>query len=248
MTDTTRDSAQYDEDRLPWLEPVEGVDDEQVSWGKMAGFILAALLALGLVIGGVYLLRQSTVPPAKDPKLIAAQEGDYKVPPTDPGGMKVEGKGDSAFAASEGAEANGKINLNALPEAPVKGTKDTKEPAAAQVAAKPAPAPAPAKTAKVELPKTGAPLVAKPPVTAPAKVAAGGKMIQLGAYGSASKAEQAWTMLSKKYSYLAALTKSVEQAQVGGSTVYRLRAAAGDQAGSVCAKLKAAGANCLPVS
>ena len=41
---------------------------------------------------------------------------------------------------------------------------------------------------------------------------------------------------------------TVEEAQVGGGTVYRLRASAGAQAGTICGRLKVAGESCLLVN
>ena len=238
MSDMARDPSDADEDRLPWLEAVDDEDaDEGVSVAKLATLIIGALVALGLVIGGVWWLRSRTPGEVTDPKLIAAQEGDYKVKPDAPGGMKVEGKGDSAFATSEGAEASGKIDTNTSPETPVKGVKG---PAVATSATKPS------ASTTLPMPKPGGTLVAKPP--APTYAASGSGTIQLGAFGSQDKAETAWSAMAKRFAYVAPLSKSVVAAQVGGSTVYRLRANAGGQAAAICAKLKAAGENCIPVN
>jgi hypothetical protein len=239
LSDTERDPA-IDEDRLPWLEAVDDEDaDEGVSVGKLLALIVVALITLGIVIGGVWMLRSKSAPPAADPTVIAAAEGDYKVKPEAPGGMKVEGKGDSAFATSEGAEANGKIDSNALPETPVKGVKGA---TAADAASKPS------ANTTVALPKVTAPLVAKSPVAVTAPTKSGGRVVQLGAFGSEAKAETAWTSLIGRYPYVASLQKSIVAATVAGSTVYRLRADAGANAASVCAKLKAAGENCIQVN
>ena len=54
-------------------------------------------------------------------ELIAAPDGAYKQKPAEPGGMKVEGQGDAAYAASAGADVNAAIDIAALPEAPVAG-------------------------------------------------------------------------------------------------------------------------------
>ena len=80
------------------------------------------------------------------------------------------------------------------------------------------------------------------------KAATGGAMIQLGAYGSAAGAKDAWSRLSKRFAYLAPLAMTVEPAEVGGGTVYRLRASAGGQASVICGKLKVAGESCLMVN
>jgi hypothetical protein len=242
LTDDNRDTLPLqDEDRLPWLEAVDDdADDVGVSTGKLLGFGIAALVAIGIVIGGVSLLRNQTPAPQGDGKLIAAAEGDYKVRPDAPGGMKVEGQGDSSFAASEGAEANGKIDLNAGPEAPVAGSKSAAKPGFLNAPAKP--------TVSASVPASGGKLVAAPPpkpVASAAMKAPGGSLLQLGAYASEAQANQAWTSLSKRFGYLANLPKSVEVAQVDGKRFYRLRANAGGEAATICGKLKVAGENCL---
>ena len=246
MTDDDRDTLPLqDEDRLPWLEAVDdNVDDDTISTGKLIGFGIAALAAIGIVIGGISVLRSQPGPPHGDGKLIAAQEGDYKVKPDAPGGMKVEGQGDSSFAASEGAEANGKIDTNAASEAPVKGAK------AASV--KPGFSGTPAKpVATASVPASGGKLVAPPPAKPlpnAAMAAASGSLVQLGAFGSEAKANEAWTSMAKRFGYLSALPKSVVVAQVNGNQVYRLRANAGGQASTICGKLKIAGENCMIVN
>lgn len=242
MTEEERETLPLqDEDRLPWLEAVDDdTGDEGVSTGKLLGFGIAALAAIGIVIGGVSLLRNQSPPAQGDGKLIAAAEGDYKVRPDAPGGMKVEGQGDSSFAASQGAEANGKIDLNAAPEAPVKGEKAAAKPGFSGAT--------PKATASTAVPASGGKLVAPPPakpVATAALKAPSGSLVQLGAYASEAQANQAWTSLAKRYGYLANLPKSVEVAQVDGKRFYRLRANAGSEAGTICGKLKVSGENCL---
>jgi hypothetical protein len=234
MTDTDRELSLQEEDRLPWLEAVEtDEEDEGVTGSKLVGFVLAGLLALGVLVGGIWWLRnQQAAGPGGDGTLIAAQEGNYKVKPEEPGGMKVEGQGDASFAASEGAEANGKVDMAAKPEAPVAVVKQN------QVAvAKPAaPAPKPAVTAPLAAPSAT-------PLTAPAP--SGGGLVQFGAYSSQATADEAWTTLSAKNPALAGLSKSVLPAAVGGKTLYRLRANAGSPAAAaaLCAKV----GNCIVV-
>ena len=58
MSDTEYQTNLDDQDRLPWLEAVESDDDQEgMSASKLLGFVLAALLALLVVIGGVWWLR-----------------------------------------------------------------------------------------------------------------------------------------------------------------------------------------------
>ncbi|MFS0736061.1 SPOR domain-containing protein [Sphingomonas sp. 1P06PA] len=253
-----------DEDRLPWLEPVEDEDgDDGVGTGKLIAAVVMALVALGLVVGGVFWLRDSTAGPATgDGELIAAPEGAYKSRPDDPGGMQVEGQGDIAYAASEGASPDTGIDLSRLPEAPVKdgmtsadavAPKSAPATAATQPAA-PAPAPAPAKAqpapaAKAPIAVAAAPKAApKAAAPAPAAASAAGGTIQLGAFSSEAKANAAWKSLAGRYAYLGALSPLVTPVTSGSNTLYRLRVAAGGQAGAICGRLKVAGETCATIN
>jgi hypothetical protein len=231
MTDVRADDpALDDEDRLPWLE---AVDEDERSEGpgaaKLIAFVIIGLVAIGLIVGGLFWMgnRVGQGGAEGEPELIAAAEGDYKVKPSDPGGMKVEGEGDSAFAASEGADTKGNINVDAVPEAPV-----TEAPKAA-------PAPQPAAPAPKAAPKAA-------PAPAPAAPAAAGASVQLGAFSSQAGATSAWKALSGRFKYLAPLTHNVTSAQVGGKTLYRLRAS-GPGAKDLCGRLRVAGESCVAV-
>lgn len=224
MTDIRADEpTPLDEDeRLPWLEAVE--EDEESggpSAAKLIAFVVLGLVAIGLVVGGVFWMgNRDAGPVTGDPEVIAAPEGDYKVKPADAGGMEVEGKGDTAFATSEGADPKGRIDTGGLPEAPV-----TKAPAPA---AQPKAAPAPT-------PKQAAP--------APA---AGGGTIQLGAFSSQASANNAWKALSGRFKYLAPLGQSVTPTTSGDRTLYRLRAS-GPGAADLCGRLRVAGESCVVI-
>jgi hypothetical protein len=233
MTDVRADDpALDDEDRLPWLE---AVDEDEKSEGpgaaKLIAFVIIGLVAIGLIVGGLFWMgsRVGQTGAEGEPEMIAAPDGDYKVKPTDPGGMKVEGEGDTAFAASEGADPKGAIDMDAVPEAPV-----TEAPKAA-----PAPQPAP---------PAAAPKAAPAPAPAPASAApaAGGASVQLGAFSSQAGANNAWKALSGRFKYLAPLSHNVVSAQVGGKTLYRLRAS-GPGAKDLCGRLRVAGESCVLV-
>ena len=70
MSDLGRDAGGLaDEDRLPWLEPVEDEHaDEGVSVGRLIAGLVVALVALGLVVGGVYWLKQRAGGPGTAPR------------------------------------------------------------------------------------------------------------------------------------------------------------------------------------
>lgn len=113
--------ALRDEDRLPWLETVDEDYEDRPSTMRVAIFALLGLALLAALVFGAYALRQrATAPSQGNGELIAAPPGDYKVKPEQEGGMKVEGEGDLAFAASEGKRPDkARIDPKQLPEAPV---------------------------------------------------------------------------------------------------------------------------------
>ena len=107
--------------------------------------------------------------------------------------------------------------------------------------------------------KTGAVLAVPPADAVAAKPAtptattsapANAVLVQLGAFGDSAKAETAWTGLNKRFGFLAGMNRKIAQANVeGGGTVFRLQAVTANstEAQQLCAKLKAAGENCLIV-
>ena len=243
-----------DEDRLPWLEAVE--DDDAGGDGppvaKLVAAIVIGLIAIGVIVGGLFWLGNRN-PAGGNGEVIAAPEGEYKIRPDNPGGMNVSGDGDVSAAASEGAQPHGNLNVSAVAEAPVTHAS----PAGGAPAA---PAPATASGAPTQAPAaTGhpapAPATAHPapaptsahPAPAGAPAAGGGATVQLGAFSSQASANQAWATLSGRFHYLAPLTHSVVATQVGGRTLYRLRAS-GAGAADVCRRLQVAGEACSSVN
>lgn len=233
-----------DEDRLPWLETVEPDEDDRRHTGRNLALGVLALAVVAALVVGIVLWRQS-VGGEGDGTLIAAQEGDYKVRPDDPGGLRVEGEGDAAIATSAGAKAGeGSVDLKAVPEAPVAGVR----------ARPPEPSPAADRDAVAQVPASGGRLIAKPPMGAsraniPGAVG-GGSLVQLGAFPTEAAANTAWGTFAKRFGYLAALGKSVEQAEVNGRKVFRLRVNAGsaNQAADICGRLRVAGEACFVTS
>lgn len=232
-----------DADRLPWLEAVEDEDEKRgPSAAKLIGALLIGLIAIAAVIYALFSLGNRDGGETREAEMIAPPSPDYKERPADAGGMKVEGEGDTAFAASEGADPDGRIDLDAIPEAPVAGARGiapaeqlTTKPGA-PAAEKPVVAPAPAP--KVE--------PARQPTIVPA---AGGAQVQLGAFSSNAGAQAAWKSMSGRFVSLKPLANSVVLASVGGKTVYRLRASVGSQADArtLCGKLKVAGESCTVI-
>ncbi len=218
MTDTDRgnDGLNLDDpDRLPWLETADGYEyEESASPLKVAGMVLGGLALLAAIVGGIYWLQRNQAGGTGNGELIAAQEGEYKVPPSDREGKSFEGEGDAAFAASEGKKVAANI-----------------DPAKAKAAADPKAVPGAA------------------PAAAPSgPVPAGAGLVQLGAFSDAAKADMAWAAMSKRFGFLNGLNRKVAEASgEGGRKVFRLNAVTTNAAAAqqLCAKLKAAGENCI---
>ncbi|MBM7405850.1 MULTISPECIES: SPOR domain-containing protein [Sphingomonas] len=233
-----------DEDRLPWLESVEPPPEATASLWRVLLLVLVGIAVLGGVVWAALNFGANvTGGGGGNGAIITAEKGPYKVKPDQPGGMEVEGTGDTVFATSEGRDAGAAtVDLSKVPEAPVLG----------QAAPAQAPAATPSEgAAKVvaAVPAPAGQLQARAPArqaaAAPARTASG-SVVQLGSFPQASVANSSWQRLTKRFGYLAPLTPSIEQAEVNGKTVYRLRVDAGDapKAGELCGKLKLAGEGC----
>ncbi|MEQ1509237.1 MAG: SPOR domain-containing protein [Sphingopyxis sp.] len=228
-----------EEDRLPWLEPIEDYEDTGVSMSRLFGLVISGLVIIGAVVGGLWWWQNNGGRPRGE--LIAAPEGDYRNPaPAEPG--RFDGDGDVAVAASEGVRPVGTVDPNRLPEQPiapiVAGGPNRAHPAPAAAAtratapARPVAAPA---RANATTPATASP------------AATGGGTIQLGAFASEATAAHAWDSLKSRFAWLGPVNRSIAAAEVNGRTVYRLRAAAGSASAArdLCARLRVAGENCI---
>jgi hypothetical protein len=229
------------EERLPWLEAVEEEDAaEGPSTLKLIVAVLIGLAAIGGIVGGVFWMQKRGDSSGPNAEVIRAEGGPYKVRPDKPGGMTVEGEGDTAFAASAGADPKGQINANAVPEAPVaKGQASQPQP-------QPAPQPQTQPAAPAPAPRPSQPAPAASASAAPAANAGPGGTVQLGAFPNGALAEAAWKAMSGRFGYLAPLSHNVVSAQVNGKTWYRLRAS-GPGAANICGRLRVAGENCLKI-
>jgi hypothetical protein len=231
-------------DRLPWLETVEADEPEGVGIGKVVALVIVGLAILAAIGFAFYKWQANRAAADGDGAVIAAPEGDYKVRPADPGGLKVKGEGNTAIATSAGKPGGtGAIDLRAVPEAPMNGTRVVQKPAE----------PNGGRNAVAQVPESGGKLVAPAPVAAaraPAAAPTGGAMVQLGAYPSESSANAAWDRFSKRFSYVAALGKVVQPVASNGKTLYRLRVNAGsaNQAADICGRLRVAGESCFVAS
>lgn len=227
-----------EEDRLPWLEPVDDAQSEGGGGLRLLGLVTAGLVVIGLVVGGVWWVQ--TGGRARG-ELIAAPEGAYKkAPSAEPG--RFEGEGAIAVAAAEGVQPQPQVDTSRLPEQPIAPPVATGRPASAATA-----------QPKAATPTTAARSVTTPTAATPAPVAApaasGSGMVQLGAFSSAASAQRAWAGLKSRFAWLEPVNSNVVTAESAGRTVYRLQAAAGSAsaAQTLCNRLRVAGENCIPV-
>lgn len=120
----------YDDD-APWLSSVE---DERrgttlVPQRRLIGGVVVFLVLLAVIVGGLYFVtaraRQggssAGVSTPEEAPLIAADPGPYKVAPgaDAPTGLKVDGAGNTIYAAGEGEEVSGALDPGAMPEDPL---------------------------------------------------------------------------------------------------------------------------------
>ena len=212
----------HQDDQLPWLQAVEDEEEPRgVSAGRMFGLLTLVLIVAAVVGAGFFMLGRMNSSGEGPPELIPAPPGPYKVRPDDPGGLDVSGESRTAFETSAGEDRDSRLDLDAVPEAPV---------------AKPAEEPRrlPPNETREPLPATGTPQ----PVTG-----GSGSVIQLGAFQNQAQAERAWSALSARFPSIAAMNKLI----IPFSGGIRLRAAAPSpaEARAACQALRAAGENCF---
>lgn len=225
------DARGFDTESLPWLEAVENEDGPRaISARKMLAGLVLVLLAAAVVAGTMFWLGRQDPVPGGAPELIRAEPGPYKVKPTDPGGLDVAGDSETAYSTSAGEDPDAALDVGKLsPEM------------------KPLPVEKPGEDAP---PKTVPPNEVKEPAPDEASEPAppSAPTVQLGAYASTVKAETAWKLLSGRFPEVAALDRQIISANVGGKSIYRLRATgSSDQTRSACAALRSAGESCLVI-
>ncbi|MFP5330115.1 MAG: SPOR domain-containing protein, partial [Alphaproteobacteria bacterium] len=196
-----------------------------ISARRMLVGLVIVLLAAAAIAGGFFWLGQRDPAVPGPPELIRAPEGPYKVKPQDPGGLDVTGESETAFETSAGQDVDSRLAVG-----------DDGPPAVPEQAEPKAP---PGETRE--------PVRATEPAAPPASSGAPGSVIQLGAYKNTAQAERAWTALSSRFEALGSMTKMIVPYSAGGSSGYRLRAAASSpaQAKEACNALQAAGESCF---
>ncbi len=207
-----------DPDRLPWLETADGYEyDEGASPLKVAGLVLGGLALLAAIVGGIYWLQRNQS---------GGAQGNGELIAAQKGDYKVaptdrEGKTFEGEGDSAFAASEGK-KTGAVIATPAK--------------------PADAKAASAPTKATA--------VATSGSTPAGAVMVQLGAFGDSAKADQAWAAFGKRFGFLSGTNRRIAEATgEGGRKIFRLQAITANAAAAqqLCAKLKAAGENCLIV-
>jgi hypothetical protein len=206
-----------DPDRLPWLETADGYEYDEGA---------SPLKVAGMVLGGLALLA-------------AIVGGIYWMQRNQTGGATGNGE---LIAAQEGDykvkpdEAGGKT-FEGEGDSAFAASEGKKTGATIAPAVK-------AGDTKASDKAVGT----KPAASGPAP--AGAVMVQLGAFGDSAKADTAWAGLTKRFGFLAGTNRRIAEASgEGGRKIFRLQAITANAAAAqqLCAKLKAAGENCLIV-
>lgn len=265
------------DDDAPWLAeatpaPRTTVSRRSLFWTLFIVLALATIAAVGLIMLMAKKAGGSTqgYMNAEQAPVITAEPGPYKIAPTDPAGMKIEGLDGTMYTAGEGIDSGSNIDPTLAPEVPLPrpgaagpprelipdnvietipsaGTAPAAAPAQTiPRAVPPAPAIAQVVTPKPPPAKPAAPLVtlpAAPPATPAKPAATKSGTVQLGAFSSEEKAAAAWVGLSGRHGLSGKRIIAVEN---GGRTLYRLRASSSDPA-ATCATIKAAGDACAAV-
>lgn len=241
--DDDRLDLDSDEEALPWLESSDYAEDDGVDTGRLVGFVLLGLLALGLLVGGIWFLTNR----GPDPELVAdgstieAPEGDYKRRPDEAGGREFPGTGDVAPAVGEGQTREGR-----LADGDAAGsTGGTARPSVD--------APSTGSNASPSNANGGATTTggagdgsASGSTTGSSSSSSTGPGVQVGAYSSRAAAEAGWSQLGRQTSALSGVRYRIVEGQADIGKVFRLQATPGDMAAAnrLCSALKADGVAC----
>ena len=120
----TEQLALADEDeRLPWLEGSDDEAGDDYEGNQLASTLrlaLIALVALGVIVGGIYWATHRNADQAliADGSVVPADSGPYKEAPNDPGGKTFDGTGDTSFAVSEGKSKPAQMAASDAPKPP----------------------------------------------------------------------------------------------------------------------------------
>ena len=253
-----------DRETPPWLQPVPDDEDEGGLFSGKMMMIIAGLAAVFVVLFVAAIFVFGTEDTSTDtPRVITASSEPIKVRPEDSGGTTIENQDKEIFERAGGTDVEDVATLGEQPErlivdepleeatAPISEAaqqalddvvESVTEAAKIESVKQDSVAPAATVTETKPEPKPAATAVPQPTT---------GFLVQLGAYGTRERAEQAWPRLRDKFRQnLGSLQVYYEPVVSGDRTLYRLRAgsiptrADGDR---ICLALKSEGQGCIVV-
>ncbi|MGD1933525.1 MAG: SPOR domain-containing protein, partial [Candidatus Phaeomarinobacter sp.] len=217
----------FDPVMIDEMDTYDATDEDEEPAGRGWLMLLVVVAVLAALAGVVYFAYQQgreegirTAPP-----IVRADGGPEKVAPQEPGGMEIPHQdkeiferitGDSTATSTE----PGVERLLPPPEepatipsapAPAEVTPPAAEPAA-PVAAAPEPTPAPQ-------PEPASAPVVQP--AAPANVASGGWVVQIGSFRDQARAQTEWAATQRKHpTILAGATADIQRADLGDRGIW----------------------------
>jgi len=222
------------EDSLPWLESDEDEDRGGFDMAQFLGFGAILIALLGVIVFGLWFLtnRSSDANLVADGSTIEAPEGPYKERPDEPGGKEFAGTGNVAPVVGEGQTREGVMaDGDGSDDAPSGATGSDAANSGATNAANTSPS-----TSESPSSASGASSGSSSSVVG----------VQVGAYGSRTRAEAGWQTLVGSSDALSGVRYRIVKGEADIGTVYRLQALASNRASAdkLCSALKADGLPC----
>lgn len=219
--------------------------------------LVSAAVLVVLVVAIVLIYRSGSRGADEAPQTVGVPVGEMKTAPTeadqpvDPAtGLQIYRSEDGTALPAEPSFVPPPEEPQLRPTAPVVAQPIT-PPQPAPLAKAPPATPPPAAAPKAPAPKASTPQTpaAKAAAPAPAAVATGGAMVQIGAFSSEALANAGWSDAMRALPDSAAgKGKRVEPVESNGKTLYRgyvTGFASRAEASAYCDRLKAAGRNCF---
>ncbi len=99
------------EERLPWLESDDDYEEPGVDPGRIVAFAAFGLLIVAAALAGLWWFLRDRPVDAElaEGSVIEAPDQAYRERPEDPGGMEVEGTGQTSFEVAEGEKVEGRV-------------------------------------------------------------------------------------------------------------------------------------------
>ncbi len=230
------------EDSLPWLESDEDEDQGGFDMSQFLGFGAILLALLGAMVLGIWLLTNKTgdADMVADGSTIEAPEGPYKERPEDPGGKEFAGTGNVAPVVGEGQTREGVMADSDGADGDSSGGDSS---GANGSGASASGATTAANTSASGSATSGSTGASAGSASTSSSSAVG---VQVGAYGSRSRAEAGWQTLLGSSDALSGVRYRIVKGEADIGTVYRLQALASNRAAAdqLCNALKADGLPC----